>query len=105
MEQRGRGAVRASSVFDLRCLMGLGAYKPSRHQQLLGWGVGLIGAGIGLFSVLIVFLAIGAFDQWHIQGGAQLNFVFSVPVLIVVIGLTLVIVGLIKAFKAFRARK
>ncbi|WP_175002057.1 hypothetical protein [Burkholderia lata] len=105
MEQRERRAVRASYVFDVRFVMGLGAYKPSRHHQLLGWGVGLIGAGIGLFSVLIVFLAIGAFDQWHIQSGAQLNFVFSVPVLIVAIGLTLVIVGLIKAFKAFRARK
>lgn len=80
--------------------MELGAYKPSRHHQLLGWGVGLIGAGICLFSVLIVFLAIGAFDQWHIQSGAQLNFVFSVPVLILVIGLTLVVVGLIKAFRA-----
>lgn len=85
--------------------MELGAYKPSRHQQLLGWGIGLIVAGIGLFSVLIVFLAIGAFDQWHIQTDAQLNFVFSVPALIVVIGLTLVIVGLVKAFKALRARK
>ncbi|WP_423383548.1 hypothetical protein [Burkholderia sp. LMG 32019] len=85
--------------------MELGAYKPSRHHQLLGWGVGLIVAGIGLCSIFIVFMAIGAFDQWHIQSDAQLNFVFSVPVLIVVIGLTLVIVGLVKAFKAFRARK
>jgi dipeptide/tripeptide permease len=105
MEQRGRGAVRGSSVFDVRFVMGLGAYKPSRHQQLLGWGVGLIAAGIGLFSVLIVFLAIGAFDQWHIQSDAQLSVAFSAPVLIVVIGLTLVIVGLVKAINAFRARK
>ncbi|WP_412529641.1 hypothetical protein [Burkholderia lata] len=100
MEQRERRAGRASYVFDVRVVMELGAYKPSRHHQLLGLGVGLIGAGIGLFSVVIVFLAIGAFDQWHIQSGAQLNFVFSVPVLILVIGLTLVVVGLIKAFRA-----
>lgn len=80
--------------------MELGAYKPSSHHRWLGWGVGIIVAGICLLPFLVVLMAIGAFDQWHIQSGTQLNFVFSVPVLIVVIGLILVIVGLVKAFRA-----
>lgn len=75
-------------------------YRPSRHQQLMGWGVGLVIAGIGLFSVFIVFMAIGAFDQWHIQNDTQLTLVFSVPVLMAVVGLILIVVGLVKAFRA-----
>ncbi|WGY72024.1 hypothetical protein KEC55_19625 [Burkholderia cepacia] len=66
----------------------------------MGWGVGLVIAGIGLFSVFIVFMAIGAFDQWHIQNDTQLTFVFSVPVLIAVVGVILVVVGVVKAFRA-----
>ncbi|VWC04288.1 hypothetical protein BAR24066_04988 [Burkholderia arboris] len=66
----------------------------------MGWGVGLVIAGIGLFSVFIVFMAIGAFDQWHIQNDTQLTLVFSVPVLMAVVGLILIVVGLVKAFRA-----
>ncbi|QRR10815.1 hypothetical protein FPJ27_32265 [Burkholderia sp. MS455] len=80
--------------------MELGAYKPSRHLQILAWGGGMLVAGVGLFSILIVFLAIGAFDQWHIQSDAQIGFVLSVPVLIVAAGLILIIIGLVKGFRA-----
>ncbi|MDN7442367.1 hypothetical protein QZM64_24715 [Burkholderia cepacia] len=77
-----------------------GAYRLSRHQQLMGWGVGLVGAGICLSAALFVLLIIGAFDQWHIQSDAQLSFVFSVPVLMVFVGLVLFVVGVVNAFRA-----
>ncbi|WP_155635356.1 hypothetical protein [Burkholderia cepacia] len=76
------------------------AYRPSRHQQLMGWGAGLIVAGVGLFSVFIVFMAIGAFAQWHIQNDTQLTLVFAVPVLMAVAGLILIVVGVVNAFRA-----
>ncbi|KVW08319.1 hypothetical protein IMT09_04015 [Burkholderia cepacia] len=79
-----------------------GAYRPSRHQQLMGWGVGLVAAGICLCVALFVLLIIGAFDQWHIQSDAQLSFVFSVPVLMVFVGLALFVVGVVNAFRARR---
>ncbi|MDR0245422.1 MAG: hypothetical protein LBJ65_27805 [Burkholderia sp.] len=80
--------------------MELGMYSPSRYRHFLGWGVGMIVAGSGLFPFLVVLMAIGAFDQWHIQGDAQLNLVFTVAVLIVAIGLVLIIADLVKRFKA-----
>lgn len=58
-----------------------GAYRPSRYRHFLGWGAGLVVVGVGLLPVLIVFLAIGAFDQWHIKSEGQVLFYFSVPIL------------------------
>ncbi|WP_174429758.1 hypothetical protein [Burkholderia metallica] len=49
--------------------------------------------------VLIVFLAIGAFDQWHIQSEGQVLFYFSVPILMAFVGLILIGIGLVKRFK------
>lgn len=56
--------------------------------------------GVGVFSILIVLLAIGAFDQWHIQSDGQITLVLSVPIFIVAVGLVLIIIGLVKGFSA-----
>ncbi|MDW9248442.1 hypothetical protein C7S13_4067 [Burkholderia cepacia] len=45
-------------------------------------------------------MAIGAFDQWHIQNDTQLTLVFAVPVLMAVAGLILFVVGVVNAFRA-----
>ncbi|MBR7941404.1 hypothetical protein [Burkholderia cenocepacia] len=79
--------------------MELGAYRPSRYRYFLGWGAGLVVVGVGLLPVLIVFLAIGAFDQWHIQSEGQVMFYFSLPILMAFVGLILIGVGLVKRFK------
>lgn len=70
-----------------------GAYRPSRHQELMGWGVGLVAAAICLSVALFVLLIIGAF------GDEKLTLVFSVPVLMVFVGLVLFIVGVVKAIR------
>jgi hypothetical protein len=55
-------------------------------------------AGLGLFSFCIVSLAIGVFDKLDIGMDGVSNIVL-VPILITVIGLVLIIVGLVKAFR------
>ncbi|WP_155632823.1 hypothetical protein [Burkholderia cepacia] len=70
-----------------------GAYGPSRHREIMGWGVGLVIAGVVLSAALFVLLIIGAF------GDAKLTLVFSVPVLMVFVGLVLFIVGVVKAIR------
>ncbi|KVK83614.1 hypothetical protein WS90_11955 [Burkholderia cepacia] len=59
----------------------------------MGWGVGLVAAAICLSVALFVLLIIGAF------GDEKLTLVFSVPVLMVFVGLVLFIVGVAKAIR------
>lgn len=58
-------------------------------------------AGFGLFSIFFISLAIGVFDKLGIDMDG-VSFIVIVAVLIATIGLILVIVGLVKAFRARR---
>jgi len=55
--------------------------------------------GIGLVSFCIVALAIGVFDKLQIRMD-EVSLIIIVPVLIAAIGLILIIVGLVKGFRA-----
>ncbi|WP_342706103.1 hypothetical protein OHZ10_36270 [Burkholderia arboris] len=79
--------------------MNSGVYKQSRHHRFLAWGAGMLVAGFGLFSVFFISLAIGVFDQLGIRMD-DVSFIVIVAVVIAAIGLTLVIAGLVMAFRA-----
>ncbi|CAB3746052.1 hypothetical protein BPA30113_00783 [Burkholderia paludis] len=68
----------------------------------MAWGAGMLVAGFGLFSVFCISLAIGVFDQLGITMD-DVSFIVIVAVLMAAIGLILIVVGLVNAFRARRS--